>query len=205
MEIRVLSSVDGQAKDSLVLDDSVFSVEYRESLIHQLILSYQANGRQGTVWQKNRAAVSGGGRKPWKQKGGGRARAGSSRSPIWRSGGKTFVGKRNYEQKFNKKMYRTAMRSLFSELIRQERLVVVDELIPETHKTRDFKKTLGLLQLENVLILAEEAAGNLYLATRNLPSIQLNDVRHLKPVGLLSSNKVLTTVSVLKNIEGQLQ
>lgn len=205
MEIRVLSSVDGQTKDRLILDDSVFSVEYREPLIHQLILSYQANGRQATAWQKNRAAVSGGGRKPWKQKGGGRARAGSSRSPIWRSGGKTFVGKRSYEQKLNKKMYRIAMRGLFSELIRQERLVVVDALTPETHKTQDFKKTLGRLRLENVLILAEEMAGNLYLATRNLPGIHLTDVRHLQPVGLLSNNKVLTTVSALKNIEGQLQ
>lgn len=206
MNVNVLSSKDGQVKESLALDDGVFAAAYKEPLVHQMLVSYQANGRQATVGHKNRSAVSGGGKKPWAQKGGGRARAGTSRSPLWRGGGKTFLAPgRTYDQKLNKKMYRSAMRGLLSELIRQERLFIVDELNPESHKTKDFAATLKVLDLKSVLILVESIEGNLDLATRNLPFVGLNTARSLNPVDLLAKDRVLVTQSAIKQIERQLQ
>ena len=206
MDINVVSTQDGQVTESLELDDAVFNAEYRESLVHQLIVAYQANGRQATVGHKNRAAVRGGGRKPWRQKGTGRARVGTIRSPLWRGGGKTFVAEgRTYDQKLNRKMYKGAMRSLVSELLRQERLLVVDELAPESSKTRDFLPLLDRLGLGRVLILVESPEGNLELATRNLPGVLLGNCFTLNPVQMLAQDKVLVTRAAIKRIEERLQ
>ena len=150
---------------AVAVSDATFAREFNESLVHQIVTAYLAGGRQGTKAQKTRSEVAGGGKKPWRQKGTGRARAGTASSPIWRSGGVTFAAKpRNYEQKVNKKMYRAAMQSILSELVRQERLVVADDFQVDTHKTKDFVKKLNALELNNVLIVSDDVDEKLYLA-----------------------------------------
>ncbi|KZX81241.1 50S ribosomal protein L4, partial [Oleiphilus sp. HI0009] len=191
---------------SVAVSDATFSREYNEALVHQVVTAYLAGGRQGTVAQKTRSEVSGGGKKPWRQKGSGRARAGTIRSPIWTGGGVTFAAKpRSYEQKVNRKMYRAAMQVILSELVRQERLVVVEEMTAATPKTKDFVAQLEAQGLsEGALIVAEEVEQNLYLASRNLRNVEVSDVASVDPVSLVGHDKVVVTVAALKKIEEML-
>lgn len=184
------------------VSEVAFGREYNEALVHQVVTAYLSGARQGTKAQKNRAAVSGGGAKPWRQKGTGRARAGTTRGPIWRKGGVTFAASpRSYEQKVNKKMYRAAMQSILSELVRQERLVVADDFAIESHKTKDFVAKMNELELTNVLIVSEELDEKLYLASRNVPHVGVTEAGAIDPVSLVAFDKVLVTVSALKKIE----
>ncbi|WP_286240380.1 50S ribosomal protein L4 [Neptuniibacter halophilus] len=193
------------ANGSVEVSDLAFGKEFNETLVHQVVTAYLAGGRQGTKAQKNRSAVSGGGAKPWRQKGTGRARAGTSRSPIWRAGGVTFAAQpRDYAQKVNKKMYRAAMRCIFSELVRQERLVVVEEFAVESPKTKQFVAKLNELELDNALLITEDVEQNLYLASRNVPHVDVRDAEGLDPVSLVGFEKVLVTVAALKKIEEKL-
>ena len=194
-----------QDKGSVDVAEAAFGAAYNEPLVHQVVTAYLAGARAGTKAQKNRAAVRGGGTKPWAQKGTGRARAGTIRSPIWVGGGRTFAAKpRNYDQKVNKKMYRAALRSVMSELIRQDRLVVVKELTLEAPKTRLLAAQLKQLELDNVLILNEAFDENLYLAARNLPNVGICDAASMDPVVLIRFDKVLVTLPALKLIEERL-
>ena len=194
-----------QDKGSVDVAEAAFGVAYNEPLVHQVVTAYLAGARAGTKAQKNRAAVRGGGAKPWAQKGTGRARAGTIRSPIWVGGGRTFAAKpRNYDQKVNKKMYRAALRSVMSELIRQDRLVIVKELTLEAPKTRLLAAELKQLELDNVLILNEAFDESLYLAARNLPNVGICDAASMDPVVLIRFEKVLVTLPALKLIEERL-
>ncbi|MBZ9567154.1 50S ribosomal protein L4 [Modicisalibacter tunisiensis] len=185
--------------------DATFGKEFNEALVHQVVTAYLAAGRQGTRAQKNRSDVRGGGKKPWRQKGTGRARAGTIRSPLWRSGGVTFAARpQDYTQKVNRKMYRAAMRSILSELIRQERLVVVEEFAVETPKTKQLVSKLGELGLEKALIVTDEVDEKLYLAARNIPNVDVVDVPAADPVSLVAFDKVLVTVSALRKFEEKL-
>jgi large subunit ribosomal protein L4 len=180
-------------------------VEFNEALVHQVVTAYLADARAGTKAQKNRAAARGGGAKPWRQKGTGRARAGTIRSPIWVGGGRTFAAKpRNYSQKVNKKMYRAALRSVLSELVRQNRLVVVESLDLEAPKTKLLAAYLKGLGLDNVLILNEAFDEKIFLAVRNLPNVGICDASSIDPVVLIRFEKVLITLPALKLIEERL-
>ena len=188
--------------DKISLSDETFGREYNEPLVHQSVVTYLAGARQGTVKQKTRSEVRGGGRKPWRQKGTGRARSGTIRSPIWRSGGVTFAARpQDFSKKLNKKMYRGAMQCILSELIRQERLIVVNEFAVETHKTKDLVTKLKDFDLDNVLIVSDQIEENLYLAARNLHKVDVLDVSGLDPVSLIGFEKVLITVPALKKAE----
>ena len=200
MELTITGSGKG-----ISVSDTAFAKDFNESLVHQVVTAYMAAGRQGTRAQKTRSEVSGGGKKPWRQKGTGRARAGTIRSPLWRSGGVTFAAKpQSFEQKVNRKMYRAALRSIFSELVRQERLVVVDDLAIETPKTKAFNAKLKDMGVSNALILAESVEQNLHLASRNIPHVDVRDVAGLDPVSLVAFDKVVVTVPALKKIEEML-
>lgn len=193
------------AATKLEVSDLIFGAGYNETMIHQVVTAYMAKGRAGTKAQKNRAAVSGGGAKPWRQKGTGRARAGTSRSPIWVGGGRTFAAKpRDFAQKVNRKMYRAALRSMLSELLRQERLVVIDKLKLKEPRTRDLVAKLADLKLDNVLILVKEYDLNLCLAARNLHWVDVLDLREMNPVSLMRYSKVLATSSAIKALEEKL-
>jgi len=187
---------------AVAVSDAAFGREFNEALVHQIVTAYMAGGRQGTKAQKSRSEVSGGGIKPWRQKGTGRARSGTSNSPIWRSGGVTFAAKpRSFEQKVNKKMYRAAMQSILSELVRQERLVVADSFAVESHKTKEFVAKLKEMELNNVLIVADEIDEKLYLAARNVPHVGVTEASAIDPVSLIAFDKVLVTVPALKKLE----
>lgn len=191
------------ANQELKLSDTVFGCRFNEPLVHQVVTAYLAGGRQGTRAQKNRAAVSGGGKKPWKQKGMGRARAGTIRSPIWRSGGVTFAAcTQDFTQKVNKKMYRAAIRSICSELLRQGRFIVLESFELEKAKTRDLVAKLQEFNIDQkVLIVLEEVNENIYLAARNLHKVELTDVEAINPVNLIHYEKILITAPALKQIE----
>ena len=192
-------------KDIINVADNVFSVEFNEPLIHQVLTSYLAGARSGTKAQKTRAEVRGGGRKPFAQKGTGRARAGTIRSPIWRGGGITFAAKpRDHSKKLNKKMYRAAMRSIISELVRQERFICVDEFNVDESKTRLIKDKLTSLSLENVLIVTEELNENLYLGVRNIPKVDVIDINEIDPYSLIGFDKVLMTKAAVEKVEAWL-
>ncbi|MDH3615197.1 MAG: 50S ribosomal protein L4 [Gammaproteobacteria bacterium] len=194
-----------QDKGSVDVLDTAFGVDYNEPLVHQVVTAYLAGARAGTKAHKNRAAARGGGAKPWRQKGTGRARAGTIRSPIWVGGGRTFAAKpRNYDQKVNKKMYRAALRSMMSELVRQDRLVIVNELSLEAPKTKLLASKLREMSLDSVLILNEAFDEKLFLAARNLPNVGICDVASMDPVVLIRFDKVLVTVPALKLIEERL-
>ncbi|TDX30008.1 LSU ribosomal protein L4P [Modicisalibacter xianhensis] len=185
--------------------DATFGKEFNEALVHQVVTAYLAGGRQGTRAQKTRSEVSGGGKKPWRQKGTGRARAGTIRSPLWRSGGVTFAARpQDYTQKVNRKMYRAAMRSILSELVRQERLVAVEKFAVDAPKTKQLVAKLKELDLEKVLIVTEEVDEKLYLAARNIPNVDVVDVAAADPVRLVAFDKVLVTVSALRKFEEKL-
>mgnify|MGYP000293642170 CR=1 FL=1 len=193
---------------SMDVSDAVFGQDFNESLVHQVVVAYQAAGRAGTHAQKNRAAVRGGGAKPWRQKGTGRARAGTIRSPIWRGGGRTFAATtRDYSQKVNRKAYRAAIRSIFSELVRQDRLVVVEDFAVKAAKTKELLGKLKALDLDmgyNVLIVHHDPDENLYLAVRNLPHIDAVDPDIADPVSLVGYDKMLITVAALRQFEEKL-
>ncbi len=194
-----------QGKGSVEVAESAFGAKFNEALIHQVVTAYLAGSRAGTKAQKNRAAVRGGGAKPWAQKGTGRARAGTIRSPIWVGGGRTFAAQpRDHSQKVNKKMYRAALRSMLSELIRQDRLVVVESLEIEAPKTKLLATKLKDLDLNNVLILNEAFDEKLFLAARNLPNVGICDAVSIDPVVLIRFEKVLITLPALKLIEERL-
>ena len=193
------------SKETIAVSDAVFGLEYKESLIHQLVTAYMAAGRAGTVAQKNRSAVRGGGAKPWNQKGTGRARAGTSRSPLWRSGGTTFAAQpRDYTQKLNKKMYRTGMRSMLSELNRQQRLIVVEDITVDAPKTKQMAAKLADLGVSKTLIVTETGDESLYLSARNLPNVEITDVAGMNPVNLLRYDHVVVTVGAIRAIEESL-
>jgi len=194
-----------QGGGSLEVSDDAFGAKFNEALIHQVVTAYMAGGRAGTKAQKTRAEVRGGGRKPFNQKGSGRARAGTTRGPIWVGGGRAFAARpRDYTQKVNRKMYQAAMRSVLSELIRQDRLVVVDAIEMPKPKTKDLVKYLQGFNLDQVLILVEEGQDNLRLSARNLPSVEVVDVRELNPVALVRFGKVLATSGALKAVAERL-
>jgi len=186
----------------LEVSDRTFGQRFNEPLVHQVVVAYLAGARAGTRAQKTRAEVRGGGAKPWRQKGTGRARHGSIRSPLWRGGGVTFAAKpQDHSQKVNRKMYRGALRSILSELVRQGRLLVVESFDAETPKTKDMAARLKQMGLEEVLIVTEELGENLHLATRNLPRVLALGVSDLDPVSLVRFEKVLMTVGAVRRIE----
>lgn len=200
MELTITGSGKG-----ISVSDATFAKDFNEPLVHQVVTAYMAGGRQGTRAQKTRSEVRGGGKKPWRQKGTGRARAGTIRSPLWRSGGVTFAARpQDHSQKVNRKMYRAAMRSIFSELVRQDRLVVVDDLVADSPKTKAFTGKLKELGLSNALIVSESVEQNLHLAARNIPYIDVRDVAGVDPVSLVAYDKVVVTVPALKKIEEML-
>ena len=204
MDINVAAPGKKTGKKVSVSDES-FAKEINESLVHQVVVTYMAGSRQGSVKQKTRSEVSGGGKKPWRQKGTGRARAGTTRSPIWRSGGVTFAARpQDHSKKINKKMYRGALRCILSELIRQERLLVVDDFTLTDHKTKGLVQKLSEYDLQDVLIISEEVDKNLYLASRNLYKVDVRDAAAVDPVSLIGFDKVLMTVQALKKVEGML-
>ena len=187
------------------VSDATFARDFNESLVHQVVIAYLAGGRSGSRAQKNRSEVRGGGRKPHRQKGTGRARAGSIRSPIWRGGGQTFAAKpQDHSQKVNRKMYQGAMRCIVSELVRQDRLVVAAEIKVDAPKTKALLQKLATLNLSNVLIIAENVDEKLYLAARNLKGVDVRDVPAVDPVSLLRHDKVLITADALKTLEAAL-
>jgi large subunit ribosomal protein L4 len=187
---------------AIEVSERTFGGEFNETLVHQAVVAYMAGGRQGSRAQKTRAEVRGGGKKPWRQKGSGRARAGSSRSPIWRAGGVTFAAKpQDHAQKLNKKMYRAALRSILSELVRQDRLVVVEDFSVEAPKTKALVSKLGGLGLSDVLIVTDSVDENLYLASRNLPHVAIVEPRYADPLSLIYFKKVLVTKAAVAQIE----
>lgn len=188
-------------------EGAVFGAEYNEALIHQVVVAYQADARQGTRAQKNRSAVSGGGAKPFRQKGTGRARAGTSRSPIWRSGGVIFPNQpdENFKQKVNRKSYRAAMRSILSELARQERISISEDLSLKEPKTKGLAASLEKANLTDVLFITHEADENLALASRNLYHVGLMEVVDMDPLSLIGFEKVVVTPEAAKQIEEKLQ
>ena len=199
MKIELLSTKN---KTGIDISDSIFGKDFNESLVHQAVVSFMAGSRQGSAKQKTRSEVRGGGKKPYRQKGTGRARAGTIRSPIWRGGGVTFASRpRDYSKKINKKMYRAAIRSIFSELLRQEKLVGIEKPVLEKPKTKEIANLLKQFSLTKVLIITEEPDINLYLSARNIPNVDVISVREINPVILLKSNKVAVTADALKQIE----
>ena len=194
-----------EGKGSVDVAEAAFGADFNEALVHQVVTAYLAGARAGTKAQKNRAAVRGGGAKPWRQKGTGRARAGTIRSPIWVGGGRAFAAApRDHSQKVNKKMYRAALRSVMSELVRQERLVVVESLEIEAPKTKLLATRLKDMGLDNVLVLNEAFDEKLFLAARNLPNVGICDAASIDPVVLIRFEKVLITLPALKLIEERL-
>lgn len=202
MELNIIGS-----DEKYTLTSDILSQPYNENLIHQVVTSYLVNSRAGTKAQKTRSEVSGGGAKPWRQKGTGRARAGTTRSPIWRKGGVTFAAKpREYNQKVNKKAYLAAIRSMLSELNRLGRLQIVEDIELESNKTSGFKeKYSNLLNLKSVLLITEQLTENLYLASRNLPEIEVIDVCEVNPYDLLSFDNVTLTRAAIKVLEERLK
>ncbi|MBE8216023.1 MAG: 50S ribosomal protein L4 [Endozoicomonadaceae bacterium] len=200
MELQVINS------SAVTVSDTTFSVPFNEPLVHQVVVSVLARERQGTKGQKSRSTVRGGGKKPWKQKGTGRARAGSIRSPIWRGGAKTFAATvRDFTKKINKKMYRGAMRSILSELVRTNRLIVVADMHVEQPKTKLFLEKLKSLDLTHALIVTTEVDTNAYLASRNIPNILLCDLSGADPVNLIAHQKIVMTVDAVKQLDEGMQ
>ena len=188
--------------NAIKVSEATFGRDFSEALVHQVVTAYLAGARAGTKAQKTRSDVRGGGRKPWKQKGTGRARSGTIRSPIWRGGGQTFAARpRDHSQKVNRKMYRGALQAILSELVRQERLVVMDSFELSSPKTSEFLGKLNGLEFEKGLIVTAEVDGNLFLATRNIPNVYVLDVAGLDPVSLVAADKVIMTVDAVKKIE----
>ncbi len=205
MNLNISEPGKGVTDKAVDVSETTFGRQYNEALVHQVVVAFMAGTRQGSSAQKTRSEVRGGGRKPFRQKGTGRARAGTIRSPIWRGGGVTFAAKpRDHSQKVNKKMFRGAMQSILSELIRQDRLIVTEDFSVDAPKTKQVQARLKELGLENVLIVVEEVDSNLYLAARNLRKVDVIDVQGVNPVNLIGFDKVLFTVGALKKAEEML-
>jgi large subunit ribosomal protein L4 len=202
LNLNISEPGKGITKKAVDVSEAAFGRQYNEALVHQVVVAFLATGRQGTKSSKTRSDVRGGGAKPYRQKGTGRARAGTIRSPIWRGGGVTFAAKpRDYSQKVNRKMYRGAMQSILSELIRQGRMVVTDTFAVDAPKTKQIQTLLKDLELESVLVVVEEVDDNLYLGARNLKNVEIVDVQGANPVMLIGYEKVLFTVGALKQVE----
>jgi len=205
MSLQVPAINNQNSATPVDVSELVFGQDFNETLVHQLVIKYLSAARSGSKAQKNRAAVSGGGIKPFRQKGTGRARAGTTRSPIWRTGGVTFAAQpRSYDQKLNKKMYKTGIRSIFSELLRQDRIAVCDDIVPDTAKTKDFIAKIKGINAKRLLIIIDELNENLILAARNVPYIAIVTPSSVDPVSLISADKVIATVNALKQIEERL-
>lgn len=193
------------AQGTVEVSDVTFGKEFNEALVHQVVTAYLSGARQGSRAQKTRAEVAGGGKKPWRQKGTGRARSGTATSPIWRKGGVTFAARpQDHSQKVNKKMYRAAMRSILSELARQDRLIAVEDFAVDAPKTKLLANKLAEMKLEKVLIVTAELNSNLYLAARNLPHVDVIEASAADPVALIAYEKVLVTVPALRQFEEKL-
>jgi large subunit ribosomal protein L4 len=204
MKLKILNMNTNKSTFTEVAD-KVFARDYNQSLVHQVTTAYMATGRQGSKAQKNRSAVSGGGKKPWAQKGTGRARAGTSRGPIWRSGGVTFAAQpKSFAQKVNKKMYKGAISVIFSELLRTKRLKVVKEFDIKDEKTKNITALLKALDVKDALLMTEELNENLYLSSRNLYHVGVCDTQGIDPVSLIGYENVVITEAALKKIEAQL-
>jgi large subunit ribosomal protein L4 len=202
LNLNISEPGKGVSDRAVELSESTFGRQFNEALVHQVVVAYMAGARQGTRAQKTRSEVNGGGRKPYRQKGTGRARAGTIRSPIWRGGGVTFANKtQDFSQKVNRKMYRGAMQSILSELIRQDRLLVTEDFAVDSPKTKQVQSLLNEFALDNVLIVVEDVDDNLYLGTRNLRNVDVIDVQGVNPVNLIGFDKVLFTVGALKKAE----
>ncbi len=200
MELKIVNP--GGKQGAVSVSEVAFGREFNQDLVHQAVVAYMAGSRQGTKAQKTRSEVSGGGKKPWRQKGTGRARAGTIRSPIWRGGGVTFAAKpRDFDQKLNKKMYRAALQCILSELNRQDRLIVVESFDVDAPKTKTLVQKLAQFDLSDVLIVTEEMSENLFLASRNLHKVGVTDVQGVDPVSLIGFDKVVVTVPALKKFE----
>ena len=203
LQIPVLNEQDSAGK--VEVNEAIFGQSFNETLIHQLVTRYLAGARAGTKAQKTRSDVSGGGAKPWRQKGTGRARSGTTRSPIWRTGGVTFAARpRNYEQKLNKKMFRAGIRSILSELLRQDRLTVSSDILPATPKTKALYEKLKNIDAKRILIVVESVDENLALASRNIPYVEVIEAANLSPVLLVAADKVIATPGALKQLEERL-
>ena len=204
MKVKVLNLKTNKSTSQEVSDD-IFDRTYNESLVHQITTAYMAGGRSGSKAQKNRAAVSGGGKKPWKQKGTGRARAGTSRGPIWRSGGVTFAAQpKSFSQKVNKKMYKGAISVIFSELMRKDRLKVVSDFEVAEPKTKNITSLMKSLDLKDALLMTDELDENLYLSSRNLYHVGVCDTQSIDPVSLIGYENVVLTKAALKKVEAML-
>ena len=203
MELNLTTATGKASKKTVEVSDANFGREFNESLVHQAVTAYLAGARQGSVAQKNRAAVSGGGKKPFKQKGTGRARAGTPRGPIWRSGGVTFAAQpRDYSQKLNKKMYAASIRSILSELVRLERLIVVDDIKIDTPKTKDFvEKLTALGVIDSALIVMGELTEAVVLSARNIPHVDVCQANEVNPVNLVGYDKIVMTATAVNKIE----
>ncbi len=202
MELALTTATGKTSKKTVDLSEAIFSADFNEDLVHQAVTSYLAGARSGTRAQKNRSDVRGGGKKPWRQKGTGRARSGTIRSPIWRSGGVTFAARpQDFSKKLNKKMYRAAMRSIFSELLRNDRLIVIDDFKMETPKTKELSAKLDALGVEKVLLITHDLNEALFLSARNLYKVGICEVGYIDPVSLVRFEKVLMTVSAIKKLE----
>lgn len=205
MNLNISEPGKGVSKKAVDVSEVTFGRDFNEALVHQVVVSYMAGARQGTRAQKNRSDVNGGGKKPYRQKGTGRARAGTIRSPLWRGGGVTFANRtQDFSQKVNRKMYRGAMQSILSELIRQDRLVVTENFSVEAPKTKEVVKRLKELELDEVLVVVEEVDENLFLGARNLRNVAITDVDGVNPINLIGFEKVLFTVGALKKAEEML-
>jgi large subunit ribosomal protein L4 len=196
---------ESDSSGQLEVTDAVFGQAFNETLVHQLVVRYLAGGRAGTKAQKTRSDVSGGGIKPWRQKGTGRARSGTTRSPIWRTGGVTFAARpRSYEQKLNKKMFRVGIKSILSELLRQDRLVVSKDILPTVPKTKELNSKLKDIDAKRILIIVAALDVNLVLSARNIPYVEVVEAINLSPVLLVSADKVIATPEAFKIIEERL-
>jgi large subunit ribosomal protein L4 len=206
VQLSVVKENGKKAGADIEVSDETFGAAFNETLVHQLVVAYQAGGRSGTRAQKNRSAVSGGGSKPFRQKGTGRARAGTIRSPIWRGGGKVFPAQtQSFEQKVNRKMYRAGVRSILSELVRQDRLVVVDDLAMDAPKTKALVERLNQFGASEALLVTDQFDMNLALSARNLPHVDVVDVANADPVSLVRYAKVIMTVDAVKRFEENLR
>ena len=202
MELTLTTATGKASKKTVEVSDTNFGGDFNESLVHQAVVAYLAGARAGTRAQKNRSAVRGGGKKPWRQKGTGRARAGTIRSPLWRSGGVTFAAQpKDHSQKINKKMYRAAMRSILSELVRQERLLVIDNFEMEAPKTKELADKLKALGVDKGMIVTKDLSEAMYMSARNLPNVGIYDVEAVDPVSLVRFDKVVMTVAAVKQLE----
>jgi len=205
MSMQVPALSDKDSAGNVEVTEAIFGQAFNETLVHQLVVRHLAGARAGTKAQKTRSDVSGGGAKPWRQKGTGRARSGTTRSPIWRTGGVTFAARpRNYEQKLNKKMFRVGVRSILSELLRQDRLVVSNDILPSSPKTKELNAKIKNIDAKRILIVVESVDANLALASRNIPYVEVIEAINLSPVLLVSADKVIATPGALKQLEERL-